>query len=169
MTSGLHTLKRMTARSHARVGRGGRRGKTSGRGTKGQNARAGRKKRPELRDIIKKLPKRRGFGKNRARTVNTSRPQAIPVSLSRLANVFQDGAEVTPKILKERGIIRARGPLFPPVKIMGGDISIKLSIKGCAVSATARAAIERAGGSIAPIISKDMGRKPKKAATSPNS
>jgi len=44
------------------VGRGGKRGKTAGRGTKGQNARAGRKKRPELRDIIKKLPKRRGYG-----------------------------------------------------------------------------------------------------------
>lgn len=46
------------------VGRGGKRGKTSGKGTKGQNARAGRKKRPEIRDFIKRFPKLRGRGKN---------------------------------------------------------------------------------------------------------
>ena len=43
------------------MGRGGRRGKTAGRGGKGQTARAGNKRRPELRDIIKKLPKNRGY------------------------------------------------------------------------------------------------------------
>ena len=48
----------------AAVGRGGKRGKTSGRGTKGQNARAGRKKRPEMRDFIKRIPKLRGRGKS---------------------------------------------------------------------------------------------------------
>lgn len=61
----LHTLKSRTPRkSSAQVGRGGKRGKTSGRGTKGQNARAGRKKRPEIRDFIKRFPKLRGRGKN---------------------------------------------------------------------------------------------------------
>ena len=43
------------------VGRGGKHAKTSGRGGKGQTARAGNKRRPELRDIIKKLPKKRGY------------------------------------------------------------------------------------------------------------
>jgi len=61
----FHTLKRKTPnKKHKTVGRGGTRGKTSGRGTKGQNARAGRKKRPELRDFIKRVPKLRGRGKN---------------------------------------------------------------------------------------------------------
>lgn len=61
----LHTLKRKTKNKKARQhGRGGTRGKTAGRGTKGQNARAGRKKRPEIRDTIKKLPKLRGRGVN---------------------------------------------------------------------------------------------------------
>lgn len=61
----LHTLKPKTrSRKSQRVGRGGKRGKTAGRGTKGQNARAGRKKRPELRDFIKRFPKLRGRGKN---------------------------------------------------------------------------------------------------------
>jgi len=59
----FHTLKRKTKNKKSKqVGRGGTRGKTSGRGTKGQNARAGRKKRPELRDIIKRVPKLRGRG-----------------------------------------------------------------------------------------------------------
>ena len=61
----FHTLKRKTANKKAKqVGRGGTRGKTSGRGTKGQNARAGRKKRPELRDFIKRVPKLRGRGRS---------------------------------------------------------------------------------------------------------
>lgn len=60
----FHSLKRKTPNRKSRaVGRGGKRGKTSGRGTKGQNARAGRKKRPELRDFIKRVPKLRGRGK----------------------------------------------------------------------------------------------------------
>ena len=61
----FHSLKRKTPNKKSKqVGRGGTRGKTSGRGTKGQNARAGRKKRPELRDFIKRVPKLRGRGKN---------------------------------------------------------------------------------------------------------
>ena len=49
-----NTLQAKTERiTSMRVGRGGKRGKTSGRGTKGQNARAGHRKRPEMRDIIK--------------------------------------------------------------------------------------------------------------------
>ncbi|MEK7177139.1 MAG: hypothetical protein AAB719_02505 [Patescibacteria group bacterium] len=61
----FHNLRSKTKRKRSRqVGRGGTRGKTSGRGTKGQNARAGRKKRPELRDIIKRVPKLRGRGKS---------------------------------------------------------------------------------------------------------
>ncbi len=61
----FHNLQPKTKRKTSKaVGRGGTRGKTSGRGTKGQNARAGRKKRPELRDFIKRFPKLRGRGKN---------------------------------------------------------------------------------------------------------
>ena len=61
----LNNLKPRTKRKKSvQVGRGGKRGKTAGRGTKGQNARAGRKKRPEIRDFIKRFPKLRGRGKN---------------------------------------------------------------------------------------------------------
>jgi hypothetical protein len=58
----IHNLKRTHKNKKDRlVGRGGKHAKTSGRGGKGQTARAGNKRRPELRDIIKKLPKMRGY------------------------------------------------------------------------------------------------------------
>lgn len=58
----IHDLKRTHKNKKDRiVGRGGKHAKTSGRGGKGQTARAGNKRRPELRDIIKKLPKNRGY------------------------------------------------------------------------------------------------------------
>lgn len=58
----IHELKRTHKNKRDRmVGRGGKHAKTSGRGGKGQTARAGNKRRPELRDIIKKLPKNRGY------------------------------------------------------------------------------------------------------------
>lgn|SRR3990167_2121647 len=58
----IHNLKRTHENKKDRiVGRGGKHAKTSGRGGKGQTARAGNKRRPELRDIIKKLPKNRGY------------------------------------------------------------------------------------------------------------
>jgi large subunit ribosomal protein L15 len=141
----------MTKRAYRRVGRGqsSTRGKTSGRGGKGQTARAGNKRRPELRDIIKKLPKRRGYGKNRARTVNASRVRAFPVSLEMLQAAFDAGAEVTPKALAERNVIPSHAGKAALVKILGGgSFSKKFSIKDCMVSKSARSAIEKAGGTI---------------------
>lgn len=64
----IHNLKRLHKNKKDRiVGRGGKHAKTSGRGGKGQTARAGNKRRPELRDIIKKLPKNRGYKFNSVR------------------------------------------------------------------------------------------------------
>ena len=61
----LHDLKPRPGAKHRRKrlgqGESSGHGKTSGRGGKGQTARAGNKRRPELRDIIKKLPKNRGY------------------------------------------------------------------------------------------------------------
>ncbi len=58
----IHNLKRQHKNKKDRlIGRGGKHAKTSGRGGKGQTARAGNKRRLELRDIIKKLPKNRGY------------------------------------------------------------------------------------------------------------
>ncbi len=146
----LHHIKRPSRllRKAQRVGRGqsSGRGKQSGRGGKGQTARAGAKIRPEWRDIIKKLPKRRGYGKNRGRTV-VDRPEAFLVSLSRLERAFESGETVSPHTLAAKGILGRRPQ---PVKIVGGGvITKKLSLLRIAVSDQARKALEKAGGSIA--------------------
>lgn len=144
----LHQLKRSSARSYRRIGRGqgSKRGKTSGRGGKGQTARSGHKIRPALRDIIKKLPKRRGYGKNRGRTVNTMRVRPSTFTLAQLDRLFESGAGISPATLHERGLIaRAKAP----VKIIGNETSKKFSVSGCALSAQAKAAVEKAGGTAA--------------------
>lgn len=144
----LNQLKRMTKRPYRRVGRGqsSTRGKQSGRGGKGQTARAGAKIRPAWRDIIKKLPKRRGYGKNRGRTVDSTRPEPIALSLARLEAMFDSGAEVSVATLAQKGI--ESGRKRRPFKIVGGEASKKFSIQGIPVSASARAAVEKAGGSV---------------------
>ena len=145
----LNTLKSSKAnRQTKRVGRGGKRGKTAGRGTKGQKARAGNKRRPEWRDIIKKLPKRRGYGKNRARTVVPRVPVAA-INLKTLSSNFKDGAVVSLTTLMKAGLLRRVSGKMPPVKILGtGDVPSKLSIEGLKVSESAKAAIEKNGGKV---------------------
>ena len=152
MSKTLSNLVRITARKYRRIGRGqsSSRGKTSGRGGKGQTARAGNKRRPELRDMIKKLPKRRGYGKNRARTVVGNRVAHFPVPLEALEAVFPAGAEVTLVALAEKNVIPTHAGRPMKAKILGsGELSKKLSIKNIPVSASAKVAIEKAGGTIA--------------------
>ena len=146
----LNELTSKTERIRSvRVGRGGKRGKTSGRGTKGQNARAGHRKRPELRDIIKKLPKLRGHGKNRSRTVRTNRLAYVPVNLSQLEAAFVAGETVTPVTLFKKGLVSMRAGQVRHVKILGtGTLTKNLAISGVIASDTAKAAIEKAGGSL---------------------
>lgn len=114
----FHNLKRNKANRKARqVGRGGTRGKTSGRGTKGQNARSGRKKRPEMRDFIKKLPKLRGRGKNFLKP-RKSKPQ--PIKLSKVKKYFKEGEEINAKNLLEKGLIKTKSGKLPVIKILNG-------------------------------------------------
>jgi large subunit ribosomal protein L15 len=145
----FHNLKPNTANKKSkRVGRGGKRGKTSGRGTKGQKARAGHSLRPELRDIIKKMPKLRGHGKNRARGVNSSREQATVVNIVRLS-VFGAGERVTPSALLAKGLIAKRGGRVPRVKILGdGALARQLVFSGVTLSRSAKEKVEKAGGSV---------------------
>lgn len=141
----LNSLKRTGARPYRRVGRGqgSTRGKQSGRGGKGQTARAGHKIRPEFRDIIKKLPKRRGYGKNRGRTVVPRVPARV-ISLTRLDKLF-GGGDITRQMLLEKGLVSTK----EQVTIVAGETSKKFILKGIKATASARAAIEKAGGSVA--------------------
>lgn len=131
-----------------RIGRGHTRGKTSGRGHKGQKARAGHHIRPAIRDIIKRIPKLRGHGKNRARTVNTRNIKPEVINLATLA-LLDSGTKVTPTLLLAKRLVRRQGGRTPTVKILGrGTIDKKLTIVKCEVSVSAREAITKAGGEI---------------------
>jgi large subunit ribosomal protein L15 len=145
-----HEIKRSTKlKTKKRVGRGGLRGKTSGRGHKGQKARAGGTPRPVMRDIIKKLPKKRGHGINRAKTVNSGRPVVETVTVAALEAAFEKGAVIRPKTLAEKGLVRTRAGRTPIVKILGqGEITKALVCYDCVVSASAQEKIEKAGGKI---------------------
>ncbi|MBU3923073.1 uL15 family ribosomal protein [Patescibacteria group bacterium] len=122
----LHDLRIKKSKKKKRVGRGGKRGTYSGRGNKGQKSRAGRKMRPELRDFIKKIPKKRGY-KFKAG------PKPQIVNLKDLEKNFKDGDLISPKTLFNKGLI---GKLDKKgVKILGdGKISKKFEIKDCLLS-----------------------------------
>jgi large subunit ribosomal protein L15 len=143
----LNTLKRTHKNKKSRqIGRGGVKAKTAGRGTKGQNARAGHKKRPELRDFIKRIPKLRGRGVNS----NTSIQKAsTPVTLADISAVFKDGEKVSPATLVKKGLITLVYGTKPSVKILSvGDITKKVTVSGCALSLSAKTKIETAGGKV---------------------
>lgn len=139
----LHTLKREHPnKKPQQVGRGGTRGKTSGRGGKGQTARAGNKRRPQMRDIIKKIPKLRGY-RFASHDIKPS-----PVNVGAL-NVFAVGAIISPATLFEANLVRRVGGKLPSVKILGnGEITVKVSVVDCIISKTAKEKIEKAGGTI---------------------
>ena len=144
----IHEIRRQHAHKKSKlVARGGKRGKTAGKGGKGQTARAGHHVRPAMRDIIKKLPKLRGHGKNRSESVFYRGPEAV-VNLSSL-NVFAKGDAVNPRSLIAKGLIKEILGKVPVVKILGtGEVSVALTVTGCSVSETAKSKIEKAGGTI---------------------
>lgn len=128
------------------VGRGGKRGKTAGRGGKGQTARAGHKKRPELRDFIKRIPKLRGRGVNQNKSPNT-KPTVI--NLDELEAVFESGATVNPASIIEKKLVSTLHGRIPRIKILGsGDITKKFNIVDCLISGSAKEKVEKAGGTI---------------------
>lgn len=139
----LHTLPKRTGRKHRRLGRGhgSGRGKTAGKGEKGQKARTGGRKgldRLGLSQLIKHLPKQRGF-----RSLHAS---YSAVNLSLLEERFKDGDVVNLEALTNIGrhVRSSRG-----IKILGnGTLSKKLTVHAHAFSKSAEAAITKAGGSV---------------------
>jgi len=142
----IHKIKSKTKRTRSiRVGRGGKRGKTSGRGTKGQKSRAGAKLRPEMRDIIKKIPKLRGRGRN----INTPIKEWRTITLASLDKYYKDGEEVSFKTLNEKKLISAVTMRRRGVKIVKtGELSKALNISGVPVTNSVKEIVEKAGGSV---------------------
>lgn len=153
-SKGLHNLAPApgATRDRKRVGRGpaSGTGKTSGRGTKGQKARSGsHNMRPGFEGgqmpIYMRVGKLRGSTKKMSMPMGPFRTHTQPVNVSRLVG-FSAGTEVTPELLRERGILTS---LKHPVKILGdGDIAVALKLRVHQISASARAKVEAAGGTI---------------------
>ncbi|MCH5373157.1 MAG: 50S ribosomal protein L15 [Planctomycetes bacterium] len=125
-----------------RVGRGigSGRGKTCGRGHKGQKSRAGWSASPVFQGgtmpLIRRVPKR-GFNNRFALNV-------CAVNLGDLNRVFQDGEEVTPETLRVKSLTKRR---YDVLKILGdGDLTKKLKVSAHRFSQSAREKIEKAGG-----------------------
>lgn len=146
----INDVKSTTALKKAvRIGRGGKRGKTSGRGTKGQGARAGNKKRPEFRDIIKKLPKLRGYKFNSIKT------QPTVVTFELIEKMFAAGETVSPYTLADKGVSATVRHTLRSVKILNkGTLTKALTFEHCLVSKTAEATITAAGGTVTAVVKR---------------
>lgn len=143
----IHNIKRKTPNKKVMiVGRGGKRGKTSGRGGKGQTARAGNKTRPEWRDFIKRMPKLRGY---RFQSINGVNHPIVSVNLNLINEAFKDGATVKPSTLYMAGVVEQYKGKNQNIKVLGGgEITKKITLVGCTVSKTAQEKIEKAGGKV---------------------
>jgi len=140
----LHHLRPApgSTRPRRRVGRGkaAGQGKTAGRGTKGYGARHNPKPGFEggQMPLQRRIPKLKGF-------TNPNRVAWAVVNVGSLAEAFEGGAEVTPELLRDRGMVRKGAP----VKVLGeGQLDKALTVRVHAVSASAKGKIEQAGGSV---------------------
>jgi large subunit ribosomal protein L15 len=129
-------------RPRRRLGRGkaAGQGKTAGRGTKGYGARHNPKPGFEggQMPLQRRVPKLKGF-------TNPNRVAWAVVNVGSLAEAFERGAEVTPELLRDRGMVRKGAP----VKVLGeGQLDKALTVRVHAVSASAKGKIEQAGGSV---------------------
>lgn len=139
----LHELKPNpgSTKNRKRLGRGTAtgQGKTAGRGMNGQKSRSGGGVRPGFEGgqmpLYRRLPKR-GF-------TNIFGSQYAEINVEVL-NKFEDGAEITPELLKSEGIIKKQ---LDGVKVLGnGELTKKLTVKANKFSKTAAEKIEAAGG-----------------------
>ena len=140
----LHELQpnEGSVKTRKRVGRGAGSGlgKTSGKGHKGQNARSGGGVRPGFEGgqlpLFRRLPKR-GFTNAKFKT------EYAVINLSDL-NKFEDGAVVTPELLKEMGLVKQQ---LDGIKVLGnGKLEKKLVVKAHKFSNVAKEQIEKLGG-----------------------
>jgi len=135
----IHQIKPSIKNRKKRVGRGGKRGTYSGRGVKGQNSRAGNKKAPVIREVIKKYHKLRGY------RFNSFSPTNQVVNLAVIEKNFENQEIISPKTLSLKKIVKKD----QPVKILGkGLLKKSIIVEGCLVSRSAVKKIESVGGKV---------------------
>ena len=132
----MHDLKPAPGakKDRTRVGRGeGSKGKTSGRGAKGQT-----KRNHGQLPLYMRLPKLRGFK-------NPFKVEFQVINIARLVELFPEGGEVAVADLIAKGAVRDNAP----VKVLGdGETTVAFTLKGVKASASAKSKIEAAGGSV---------------------
>jgi len=134
-----HSLRHPNSKKGKRVGRGGKRGTTAGRGQKGQRARAGHRIRPAVRDLIMRIPKLRGVKHGPVRV------KPVVVNVGDLEKISEGGVLNKEILLKKKIIKKASRP----VKVLGnGELKKAFNLEGLIVSAKAREKILSAGGTI---------------------
>ena len=148
MALGIHNIgaPKGANKDKKRVGRGpgSGLGKTSGRGHKGQKSRSGYSGRPGFEGgqmpLQRRLPKR-GF-------TNIFKKVWLEVRLADLAERFDEGTEITPELMVERGLIKkSHLARFDGVVVLGGgDVSKKLNVTAHRFTKSAKEKIEAAGG-----------------------
>jgi large subunit ribosomal protein L15 len=164
--SNLKPASRGKDRKRVGRGMGSGKGRYSGRGIKGQKARSGSHKMRAgfeggQMPIYMRLGKQRGPYSKDAMPIGPHRTFMASVNVRDLDR-FDAGAEITPQLLAEAGLIRNA---TVEVKILGqGDVSKKLTVSAHAFSATAREKIEGAGGSVTALKEPKVKRRRKKAA-----
>ena len=139
----LNKLSRVSSK-RKRIGRGGAKGGTSGRGHKGQKSRSGGNVSFAFEGgqmpLSRRLPKR-GFNNTRFQK------DWVVISLDQLNNKFDDGSEITKEILAEKGFISKKKPVC--IKILAnGKLEKKITIEVDACSKKAGDAIRQAGGEV---------------------
>lgn len=140
----LHELRpKQKKKNKKRIGRGGKRGTYSGRGIKGQKARAGASFKPAIKTFVKRYHKLRGYRFKRTE----GKPQVL--NISTLEKKFKSEEKINPQILLERKLTRKIKGRIPEIKILGkGEVTKKFTIENCELSQIARDKIEKAGGTI---------------------
>ena len=160
----IHEITEKVGRHKSRKrigrGRGSGQGKTSGRGHKGAASRAGWSRRPGFEGgqmpLVRRMPKR-GFTNAQFRRLYHL------VNVSTLEARFAEGAEITAQVLADAGVIRDTSL---PLKVLGqGDLKKKLNVTAAKFSASARAKIEAAGGTITEVVATKWTRA--RAASAP--
>ncbi len=140
----IHNLKSSYKyKKTKRIGRGGKRGSYSGKGQKGQKSRAGAKIKPAIRELIMRIPKKRGLGfAKRAKKYDI-------VKLSVLESKFPSGSHINPSVLVKAGLIYRKGHRTAAIKILGDrQINKKFYISRCFVTDSAKKFLELSGGTI---------------------
>lgn len=140
----LHNIKPKTKPKKRRyIGHGGKKGTYSGKGIKGQRSRAGARIRPQIQDLIKRIPKMRGYDRAAIRR----KKKTIILDLEILEKKFDSGSVISRETLAEAGLLKDKNS---PIKILSdGHLTKSFTVASIPASKKTIDKIIKAGGNYA--------------------